>query len=114
MIRIRKPLRLYEWGQGTNTTNQIWSSSGEGKIVAYKVKDGLTTLTVDLSSPIIKNNEKDNSLKLTQPGEGMTANAERWGEVATGTLKAIESGGKRIEVEIPYATKIDTRRIGDE
>jgi hypothetical protein len=110
MIRVRKPIQLLEWGIGTNTTNQIWSIAGQGRISSYKMKDGLTTLFVDLEKAFDKKNQQDNSLKLTQPGEGMTGNSDRWGEVAMGVVKAVENGGRRVIVEIFTATKVDNRK----
>lgn len=109
MIRKWKPIRLLEWGEGTNTTNQIWSVAGEGRIARYEMRNGLTTIYIDLNGAFNKKNSKDNSLKLAQPGEGMTANSERWGEVGMGVVKAVEDGGRRVLVEIPTAIKIDNR-----
>jgi hypothetical protein len=110
MIRVRKPIRLLEWGAGTNTTNQIWSIAGEGKISRYEMRNGVTTLYVELGGQFKKTNENDNSLKIAQPGEGMTMNSTHWGEVAMGVVKAVESGGRRVLIEITTATKIDNRK----
>jgi hypothetical protein len=108
MIRIRKPVRLLEWGEGTNTTNQVWTAIGEGRIVRKQGNAGLTTLTIEMSSPVEKKNRQDNSIKIAQEGEGMAANSKRWGEVAMGFLKSVD--GKTVSIEIPTATKFDTRR----
>jgi hypothetical protein len=110
MIRTRKPVQLLEWGEGTNTTNQIWTVIGEGRIVKNQRKAGLTMLTIDLQAPLAKKNTKDNSVKVTQEGEGMTMNSKRWGEVAMGVLKSTDNGGRTVQVEIATATKFDTRR----
>jgi hypothetical protein len=50
-IRLRKPVRLLEWGTGTNTTNQKWEQCGEGKIQSCKRKDGVTTMVVEMAWP---------------------------------------------------------------
>lgn len=110
MIRLSKPVRLLEWGEGTNTLNQNWSEVGEGRVVADKTKDGLTTLTVELVRGLEKKNPGDNSIKLAQQGEGMTGRSQMWGEVAMGRLRSVESGGKVVVIEIPTATKVDRRR----
>ena len=110
MIRERKPVRLLEWGEGTNTLNQVWSVAGEGKIVKKQMKDGVTTLVIQLNGPLDKKNGKDNSIKLAQVSEGMSSHSSRWGEVAIGTLKAVEQGGRTVQVEILTATKIDSRK----
>jgi len=109
MIRLNKPVKLYEWGKGTNTTNQIWTPIGEGKIVESKMKDGVTVLTVELNSAAKKENSDDSSVKVMQQGEGMTACSDHWGEVAMGFLKSLESGGRTVNISIPYATKIAKR-----
>jgi hypothetical protein len=106
MIRIRKPVKVLGWGAGTNTLNQIWSVLGEGKIVGRTAAQEATVLSISLNSPLVGQNETDNSIKLAQPGEGMTANSQHWGEVAMGELKSVAEDGMRIQVEIPYATKI--------
>jgi hypothetical protein len=110
MIRTRKAVRLLEWGEGTNTTNQIWTVSGEGKIVRQTKVGSLWTVWVEMSAAFSKKNTKDNTIKLAQLGEGMAANSERWGEVAVGVLKSVENGGRTVQIEIPTAAKFDTRR----
>lgn len=110
MIRVRKPIQLLEWGLGTNTTNQIWTVSGQGRITKHEMRNGLTTLVVDLDGAFDKKNPDDRSIKLTQQGEGMTGNSDRWGEVGTGVVKSVENGGRRVLVEIATATKIDNRK----
>ncbi|MBY0358983.1 MAG: hypothetical protein K2W82_13350 [Candidatus Obscuribacterales bacterium] len=104
MIRFNKPVRVLEWGQGTNTQNQIWTPLAEGRFVKRVAKDGVTTLTVQTNSAVSKKNEESMAVKLAQVGEGVTANSERWGEVASGNIKNIE--GNTLVIEIPYATKI--------
>ena len=96
-----------EWGQGTNTTNQIWTACGEGNIVDFKRRGGTSILTVETQG-FTKKNANDNTLKITQLGEGMTGNSPFWGEVAMGSLKEVR--GNEVVVEISTATKIDTRR----
>lgn len=110
MIRIAKPIRLYEWGDGTNTLNQVWTADGDGRIVKHKVTDGKTHLVIELNAPLVKKNDKSNLIKLAQQGEGMTGASDRWGEVAMGTLKTIEQSGRVVTVEITTATKLDTRK----
>lgn len=110
MIRIRKPVKLLEWGEGTNTTNQVWTEIAEGHIVRNTRKSGVTTLVVKLSSGFQKKNNKDNHVKVVQEGEGMAANSKRWGEVAMGVVKAFHEQDKTVEVEVTSATKIDQRR----
>jgi hypothetical protein len=114
-IRLRKPVRLLEWGTGTNTTNQKWEQCGEGKIQSCKRKDGVTTMVVEMTSKFEKRNLRDDTVKVAQLGEGMAPHAEkwgvvkdRWGEVAMGLLKAIQNDGGRtvITIEIPAATKV--------
>ena len=110
MIRIRKPVRLLEWGEGTNTTNQIWTVVGDGRIVRQNRKAGVTTLTIAMNSAFSKKNSKDNSIKIAQQGEGMTAESQYWGEVTMGLVKSVEADGKTVIIEVATATKFDTRR----
>lgn len=111
MIRIAKPIRLLEWGEGTNTLNQVWRVCGEGTISKHDMKNGMTTLVISLKSALDKNNDKSNLLKLAQQGEGMTGGTpDRYGEVATAELKSVEQGGRVVTVQIRTATKIDTRK----
>lgn len=105
MIRFDRRVRLMEWGKGTNTTNQIWTPIGEGVFTQRSVKDGVTTLTIQSSGPVKKENQEDKSVKLCQLGEGMAACSEtHWGEVAMGEIKSIS--GNTVVVEIAHATKI--------
>jgi hypothetical protein len=109
MIREHKPVKLLEWGEGTNTLNQVWTEMGQGKISGpVKRKDGVTTMVVELNGNVEKKNAKDNSVKVAQIGEGMTACSDKWGEVASGTLKSLtNSGGKTIAIVlITNATKV--------
>lgn len=110
MIRTAKPIQLLEWGEGTNTLNQVWTVMGEGRITKPTMKNGLTTLRIELKAPLSKKNKDNNQVKLTQVGEGMTGASNRWGEVGMGTLKAVEEGGRVVVVEIGTATKIDKRK----
>ena len=111
MIRLGKDVQLCEWGEGTNTLNQVWTPIGAGTLHAkVKRKMGVTLISVEVDGSVEKKNEKDPNLKIMQKGESMTPTSERWGEVAMGKLKAIrKEGGKSIvEVEIDSAIKIGT------
>lgn len=115
MIRIGKKIRLLEWGEGTNTTNQVWNIIGEGSITRHTMRDGLTTLSISLDSSIQRKSDRARpEIKLAQQGEGMAGGSgDRWGEVALGYLRATEDGGRMAVVEILTATKIDTRKNPD-
>lgn len=104
MIRFNKPVKLLEWGEGTNTTNQIWSVMGEGRFSKRKHRDGHALLTVETDGPIARKNQKDNTVKMCQLSEGMAANSNHWGEVALGHIESIN--GNTVVIYIPYATKI--------
>lgn len=93
-----------EWGQGTNTTNQRWEEIGEGTFVSRRVKDGITTLTVQTKGNVVRKNDKNNAIKLCQQGEGLTANSDFWGEVASGNLVSVS--GNQAVVDILHAVKI--------
>ncbi len=114
MIRLRKPVKLLEWGIGTNTTNQRWEEFASGKILVAKRREGVMNMEVEVDA-VNKRNLKDDSVKVAQLGEGMAPHAEkwgaipdRWGEVAFGKIKAIDtSGGKPVvHIEISAATKV--------
>lgn len=116
MIRLGKPVQLFEWGQGTNTTNQIWQLVGTGKLqTGPKVTAGLTEIVVLLDGKFNKQNEKDDTIKIMQPGEGMTPTSERWGEVAMGRLKSVASDGgpTTVVVEVKTAIKIEASNFWD-
>jgi hypothetical protein len=109
MIRIGKPVKLLEWGEGTTTLNQKWTEMAKGQLRNKpKVKAGLTVLEVELDGAMKKQNEKDDWIKIVQPGEGMTPASDKWGEVAMGRLKEIKNdGGKTVAyIEIKSAAKI--------
>jgi hypothetical protein len=125
MIRWGKPVQLLEWGEGTNTLNQRWEKVGEGMLVNQSKpfwqtfldwlllkrespRVGLTTLVVELTGPLNRKNEKEDAIKVVQQGEGMTPGSNRWGEVAVGRLKSVESkdGKTKVSLEIKGATKI--------
>ncbi len=112
MIRLNKPVKLLEWGEGTNTLNQIWMEIGQGSIRSARQKDGLTTLVVEMPGPFEKKNKRDDAIKIAQPGEGMTARSQAWGEVAMGKLRSVEPAGGRslVHIEIPTAAKIGKAR----
>ncbi len=108
MIRLKKPVQLLEWGEGSNTTNQQWIELGKGNIVEKpKVVNGVTTLRIQLDKKAVKQNPEDDAIKITQLGEGMTANSPSfWGEVAFGRLKQMDSSGTMAEIEIKFAVKV--------
>lgn len=109
MIRIGKPVKLLEWGEGTNTMTQRWIDVGEGSLRAEpKIKAGVTVIAVELKGSFEKKNEKDDSIKIVQQGEGMTPGSDKWGEVAVGRLKAVEheSGKSVVYIELKTAAKI--------
>lgn len=115
MIRVSKPVKLLEWGQGTSTLNQIWTECGKGTIGSVKQVDCVTTMVVNIEGGFDKKNLNDNTIKLVQPGEGMVARSEDdWGEVGYGVLKSVESqsGKRQVTVEIKVAAKIDKRKSG--
>src|SRR6185295_9659269 len=118
-IRLHKPVKLLEWGTGTNTTNQRWIEFGEGKIQSCKRKENITTMVVELKGPFKKENLRDDTVKVAQLGEGMAPHAEKWGEikdrcgeVAMGKIKGIDNaaGNAVVSIEISAATKVS--RVG--
>jgi len=109
MIRLGKPVKLLEWGEGTTTLNQRWTELAKGSLRAKpKVMAGVTVLTIEVDGTFKKQNEKDDWIKIAQPGEGMTPASDTWGEVAMGRLKSVDNqGGKTIvHIELKNATKI--------
>ena len=107
MIRRSKPVQILEWGQGTNQTNQNWNVFGEGRIVRdEKPVDGVRTIVIQVDGNLEKQNPRDDSIKITQQGQGMTPTPGKWGEVAFGRLKSIDKGAKTVEVEVKVAVKI--------
>jgi hypothetical protein len=109
MIRIGKPVKLLEWGVGTTTLTQRWMDLAKGTLRAKpKVKAGITLLAVELDGPLQKQNEKDDWIKVVQQGEGMTPGSDKWGEVAMGRLKSVESEASKnvAYIELKNATKI--------
>ncbi len=109
MIRLGKPVRLLEWGEGTNTKNQIWEIIGQGVLHNQpKSTAGMTTLHIEVEGSVVKKNQKDKSIKVCQPGEGMIPIAGNWGEVAMGDLKSLEkkNGKTLVEIELHGAVKI--------
>src|SRR5579883_1296900 len=104
MIRLSKPVKLLEWGHGSNTTNQRWIEMGKGSIVGKpRTVDGITTLVIQFDKKVEKSNPGDDTVKVAQAGEGMTPlEKEAWGEVAFGRVKSIstEGGGAVVEVEV--------------
>jgi len=109
MIRIGKPVKLLEWGEGTTTLNQRWIDVGKGNLHnSPKNKMGTVLLAIQLDGPLNKKNDKDDWIKVMQQGEGMTPASDSWGEVAMGRLKSIENeSGKNVAyIELKNATKI--------
>lgn len=105
MIRRSKPVQLLEWGQGTNTTNQNWNVFAQGRILkAGKAVNGIRVIAVEVDGDLDKKNLRDDTIKITQQGQGMTPTPDKWGEVAYGRLKHIEN--KVVEVEVKIAVKI--------
>jgi hypothetical protein len=114
MIRVNKPVKLLEWGEGTNTMNQRWSEIADGKIVSINKKDGKTVMLVEIKGRLSKQNPKDDNIKIAQLGEGMTPFAERWekvppryGEIAMGRICSVDDRSIKsiVTIEIPTATK---------
>jgi hypothetical protein len=114
MIRVNRPVKLLEWGEGTNTTNQCWSEVADGKIVSINKKDGNTLMIVEIKGRLSKQNPKDDNIKIAQLGEGMAPLAERWGkippswgEIAMGRIRSVDDRSIKsiITIEIPTATK---------
>ena len=109
MIRLGKPVRLLEWGEGTNTHNQTWDTIAEG-VLHNKPKHyaGLLTLIVEVNGSVNRKNEKSKAIKVMQAGEGMVHTPGRWGEVAMGNLKSITKRDNKtiVEIEIADATKM--------
>jgi hypothetical protein len=115
MIRTNKPVKLLEWGQGTNTTNQRWQEVADGEILSINKKDGNTLMLVEIKGRLVKQNPSDDNIKVAQLGEGMTPLAERWGEIAPrwgeiamGRIRSVEDRSIKsiITIEIPTATKV--------
>ena len=108
MIRPEKPVKLLEWGAGTNTLNQVWNELAEGDILSARRKDGVMTMVVQVKGAVDKKNPKDDAIKVAQKGEGMTSHSDSWGEVATGRLKSIEASGGMtvVQIEIANATNV--------
>jgi len=105
MIRLGKQVKLLEWGEGTNTTNQRWIEMGTGDIVGKpKTVSGITTIVVNLSKTATKTNPGDDTIKVAQTGEGMTPlGKDAWGEVAFGRIKSMN--GSTVELEVKVAVK---------
>jgi len=101
MIRVGKPVQLFEWGEGTTTVNQTWDKIAEGVLLNKgKYSMGSTTLLIEVNGSVTRKNEKDNTIKVFQQGEVMTPQSERWGEVAMGKLQSIENKGGKSLVNI--------------
>ena len=113
MIRLGKPVQLLEWGHGTTTVNQVWNVIAKGELRAKpKIKAGVTEIAVAVDGGFQKNNDKDDTIKIVQQGEGMTPTSDRWGEVALGRLKSVEKEGNQtiVHIEITNAIKIGKGR----
>lgn len=108
MLRFKKPVKLLEWGEGTNTLNQVWTEIGQGHFINRTVKDGVTSLTIEVKGVLNRKNEGNKAVKLCQLSEGMASNSQYWGEVAMGYLDSVESQGNstKVVVNVPTALKI--------
>lgn len=114
MIRPNKPIKVLEWGEGTNTLNQVWTECGGGRIKKIKQVDCVTTMVIDIEGGFDKKNINDNTVKLVQQGEGMAARSEDWGEVGFGVYKGSNSEpGKprQVTVELKIAAKVGKARL---
>ena len=106
---LYRPVKLLEWGEGTTTLTQCWSDVAKGSLrTGKKVKAGVTVLEIVIDGGFKKKNDKDDWLKIAQPGEGMTPTPDKWGEVAMGRIKSVEQeGGKQVVyIELKNAIKI--------
>jgi hypothetical protein len=109
MIRLGKPVQLFEWGEGTTTMNQNWNKIGEGTLQnSPKWFAGATILIVEVDGKVERKNLKEDMIKVFQPGEAMTPNSPRFGEVAMGRLKSIKEKGAKtvVEIELDGAAKV--------
>ncbi len=109
MIRVGKPVQLFEWGEGTTTVTQTWDKIAEGVLMNKgKYSMGSTILVIEINGSVTRKNEKNDTIKIFQQGEVMTPQSERWGEVAMGKLQSIETkGGKSVvNVVLHGAAKI--------
>jgi len=112
MIRLGKPVQLLEWGQGTNTTNQVWTPFAEGSIEGKpRTTDGVTNLIVAIDGKLQKKNGSDDYVKVMQQGEGMTPASQKWGEVAMGTLSKIDESGSKTHLHISLRGAIKVGRL---
>ena len=112
MIRLGKPVQLLEWGQGTNTTNQVWTVFAEGSIEGKpRTTDGVTDVVVAINGKFDKKNGGDDYVKIMQQGEGMTPASQKWGEVAMGTLSNVEESGGKTLVYIALRGAIKVGRL---
>lgn len=109
MIRLGKPVQLLEWGEGTNTMNQVWEQIGSGVLrLKPKTKEGVTLLQIEVDGQFKRKNIREDAVKVMQQGEGMTPASKQWGEVAFGKLKSIEPQGSKtiVSVELKGAIKV--------
>lgn len=109
MIRRSKPVQLLEWGKGSSQANQNWTVFAKGNIQRVdKSENGGRIIVISVGGDCAKSNVRDDSVKITQEGQGMTPTPGKWGEVAFGRLKDIKSegGGKVVEVEVKVAVKV--------
>ncbi len=111
MIKLSKPVQILQWGEGTNTTNQRWIEIAKGKFASRpKTVLGTTTIMIELEGGINKVDAKReiDFVKIMQKGEGMTPHADRWGEVAMGTIKGVvsDNGRQILQIETQAATKV--------
>lgn len=109
MLKRHQPVKLYEWGQGTNTVNQVWNEIAEGSLDdARRRADGVTEVKVSIEGAFKKTNPNDDSIKLTQRNSNLTPASEAWGEAAVARLVSFESKGSTsfVKLEVHTATKV--------
>lgn len=105
MLKRHQPVKLYEWGQGTNTVNQVWNQIAEGSLDgARRRSDGVTEVTVSVSGAFKKSNPNDDSIKIVQKNSNVTPASDAWGEAAIGRL--VSADGSVVKLEVHTATKV--------
>lgn len=109
MIRLGKPVQLFEWGEGTSTMTQNWNKICDGNLRnSPKWFAGATTLVIEVDGSFIRKNQKEDMIKIFQPGEAMTPNSPHFGEVAMGRFKSSQKQGDKtiVEIELDGAAKV--------
>jgi len=109
MLRLNQPARIYEWGEGTSTLNQVWTEIGSGRIVSAKRRaDGVTEVVIKMDSKFEKKNRQDDTIRILQRNSNMTPASDAWGEAASGRLRSVSvrHGVSLVQVEVETATKV--------